>query len=33
MLVHDIQFYSVGPEIVTIFTSASRSREVWEPLV
>jgi len=26
------EFYSVGPEIPTIFTSGSRPREVWEPL-
>jgi len=32
ILIHDIQFYSVGPEIRTIFTSGSRHREVWEPL-
>jgi len=33
ILVNAIQFYSVGPEIPTIFTSGSRPREVWEPLL
>jgi len=29
---YDIQFYSVGPEIPTLFTNGLRPREVWEPL-